>query len=301
MRSFISYVWIAAKGALMGAANVVPGVSGGTIALLTGIYQELIDSIKAVGSKHLGLLFKGRFKEFWTAINGNFLLAVAAGIVVSIFSLAKLMTYLLETHPIQTWAFFFGLVLVSTLYMIRGLKDLKPAHWLSLLAGAACGVTLCLVSPSQTSDSLPFIFLCGAIAMCTMILPGISGSFVLVLLGKYAFMMDAVGTLDIPVLVVFTVGAILGILAFSHGFSWLLKRAYNGTMMFLAGLMLGSLLKVWPWKIALESGVDRPIMPAQFAGDPHLAGAIIWAIAGGALIVAIELAARSAKAKSNPA
>lgn len=297
MRKFIDYIVIAIKGALMGAANVVPGVSGGTIALLTGIYQELIESIKAVGSKNLGLLFKGKFKEFWQAINGNFLLAVAVGIVVSIFSLAKLMTYLLENHPIQTWAFFFGLVLVSTVYMIRGLKDLKLTHWLSLLVGAACGVTLCLVSPSQTSDSLVFLFFCGAIAMCTMILPGISGSFVLVLLGKYAFMMDAVSNLNLPVLIVFAIGAILGILAFSHAFSWLLKKAYNGTMMFLSGLMLGSLLKVWPWKIALESGVDRPILPAQFAGDPHLAGAIVWAIIGGALIVAIELAAKSVKKK----
>ena len=269
---------VAVKGALMGAANVVPGVSGGTIALLTGIYQELIESIKS--------------------INGNFLLAVAIGIVVSIFSLAKLMTFLLERYPIQTWAFFFGLVLVSTVYMIKGLNNLKLTSWLSLLVGAACGVALCLVSPSHTSDSLPFIFICGAIAMCTMILPGISGSFVLVLLGKYAFMMDAVGNLNIPVLVVFAIGAILGILGFSHAFSWRLKQAYNGTIMFLAGLMLGSLVKVWPWKIALESGVDRPVLPGRFAGEPHVAGAIIWALVGAALIVVIELAAKAVKKQS---
>lgn len=289
---------VAVKGALMGAANVVPGVSGGTIALLTGIYQELIESIKSINGKNLGLLLRGRFKEFWQGINGNFLLAVAIGIVVSIFSLAKLMTFLLERYPIQTWAFFFGLVLVSTVYMIKGLNNLKLTSWLSLLVGAACGVALCLVSPSHTSDSLPFIFICGAIAMCTMILPGISGSFVLVLLGKYAFMMDAVGNLNIPVLVVFAVGAILGILGFSHAFSWLLKKAYNGTIMFLAGLMLGSLVKVWPWKIALKSGVDRPVLPAQFAGEPHVAGAIIWALAGAALIVVIELAAKAVKKQS---
>ena len=301
MRKFTNYILVAVKGALMGAANVVPGVSGGTIALLTGIYQELIESIKSIGSKNLSLLFHGKLSQFWRAINGNFLLAVAVGIVVSIFSLAKAMTWLLEHHPIQIWAFFFGLVLVSTVYMIRELADLKLAHWLALAVGAACGITLCLVSPSQTSDSLPFLFICGAIAMCTMILPGISGSFVLVLLGKYAFMMDAVGSLNLPVLIVFALGAIIGILAFSHAFSWLLKKAYNGTMMFLSGLMLGSLLKVWPWKIALESGVDRPILPAQFAGDAHLAGAIIWALIGGATIVAIEMAARALKNKSNPA
>ncbi|MBQ9583259.1 MAG: DUF368 domain-containing protein [Bacteroidales bacterium] len=298
MRKVSSYILIAIKGALMGAANVVPGVSGGTIALLTGIYQELIESIKSIGSKNLGLLFKGRFKEFWAAINGNFLLAVAVGIVASIFSLARLMTYLLENFPIQTWSFFFGLVLVSTVYMIRGLKDRKLSQWLSLTVGVACGVALCLVSPSQTSDSLPFIFICGAIAMCTMILPGISGSFVLVLLGKYAFMMDAVSSLNITVLVVFSIGAILGILAFSHAFSWLLKKAYNGTMMFLAGLMLGSLVKVWPWKMALESGVDRPLLPCQAMGEPHIAGAVIWAVIGGILIVTIEAAAKSVKNRS---
>lgn len=298
MRKVSSYILIAIKGALMGAANVVPGVSGGTIALLTGIYQELIESIKSIGSKNLGLLFKGRFKEFWAAINGNFLLAVAVGIVASIFSLARLMTYLLENFPIQTWSFFFGLVLVSTVYMIRVLKDRKLSQWLSLTVGVACGVALCLVSPSQTSDSLPFIFICGAIAMCTMILPGISGSFVLVLLGKYAFMMDAVSSLNITVLVVFSIGAILGILAFSHAFSWLLKKAYNGTMMFLAGLMLGSLVKVWPWKMALESGVDRPLLPCQATGEPHIAGAVIWAVIGGILIVTIEAAAKSVKNRS---
>jgi putative membrane protein len=300
MRKLSSYILVAIKGALMGAANVVPGVSGGTIALLTGIYQELIESIKSINGKNLGLLFRGKIADFWKAINGNFLLAVAVGIVVSIFSLAKAMTWLLEHYPLQTWAFFFGLVLVSTVYMIRGLKDLKLQHWLSLLVGAACGAILCLVSPSHTSDSLPFIFICGAIAMCTMILPGISGSFILVLLGKYAFMMDAVSNLKWVILIVFAVGAIIGILAFSHAFSWLLKKAYNGTMMFLSGLMLGSLVKVWPWKVALESGVDRPVLPAQFNGEPHIAGAIIWALVGAALIVAIELAANALKKKSNP-
>ena len=290
---------VALKGYLMGAANVIPGVSGGTIAFLTGIYVELIDSIKSINGKNLGLLFKGKFAQFWKAINGNFLLALAIGIVVSIFSLAKVMTYLLEHFPIQTWAFFFGLVLVSTVYMIRQLNNLRLQHWLSMLVGAACGVALCLVAPSQTSNSLVFIFFCGAIAMCTMVLPGISGSFVLVLMGKYAYMMDAVGNLKWLILAVFTVGAILGILAFSHGLSWLLKKAYNGTMMFLAGLMLGSLVKVWPWKIMLENGTDRPILPSQYAGDPTVGGAILWAVTGALLIVAIEVTAAAVKKKAS--
>ena len=289
---------IALKGFLMGAANVIPGVSGGTIAFLTGIYVELIDSIKSINGHALGLLFRGKIAEAWKAINGNFLLAVAVGIVASVFSLAKVMTWLLENYPIHTWAFFFGLVLVSTVYMIRQLDNLNVQHWLSLAVGAACGVTLCLVAPSQTSDSLFFIFVCGAIAMCTMILPGISGSFVLVLLGKYAFILDAVSNLDLLILVVFAVGAIVGILAFSHALSWLLKRAYNGTIMFLAGLMTGSLVKVWPWKIMLDSGVDRPVLPSRYAGESALAGAIACAIAGGALIVAIEYASKVLKKRS---
>ena len=302
MRKFSSYLMVAVKGFLMGAANVIPGVSGGTVAFLTGIYTELIESIKAITGKSLGLLFRLRIGQFWKAVNGNFLLAVAIGIVVSIFSLAKLMSYLLENYPIQVWSFFFGLVLISTVYMIRQLDSLKLKHWLSFLVGAACGVTICLLSPSETSDSLPFIFICGAIAMCTMILPGISGSFVLVLLGKYAYIIDAVGNLDWIVLIVFTAGAIIGILAFSHAFSWLLKRAYNGTMMFLAGLMLGSLVKLWPWKKVIEEvgkvAVDHPVWPAQFSGEPHIAGAVIWALAGCALIVVVEFASASIKKRS---
>lgn len=289
---------VALKGFLMGAANVIPGVSGGTIAFLTGIYQELIESIKSIGGKNLGLLFKGKFAQFWKGINGNFLLALALGVVLSIFSLAKLMTHVLEAYPIQTWAFFFGLVLVSTVYMIRQLENRKLTAWLTMAVGIACGVALCLVAPSQTGNSLPFIFLCGAIAMCTMILPGISGSFVLVLLGKYAYILEAVGNLDILVLAVFALGAIVGILAFSHAFSWLLKKAYNGTMMFLSGLMLGSLVKVWPWKIMLAGGTDRPVLPSQYAGDPSVGGAIAWAIIGAALIVLIETAAAAIKKKS---
>lgn len=288
MRKLSDYIMVAVKGLLMGAANVIPGVSGGTIAFLTGIYTELLESIKSVDGTAVKLLLTGRFGQFWKKINGNFLLAVGVGILVSIFSLAKLMTFLLETYPIQTWAFFFGLVLVSTIYMIKDLKDIRWQQILSALVGVVCGVTLCLVSPSETGESLPFIFICGAIGMCTMILPGISGSFVLVLLGKYAYIMDAVSNLDILVLAVFAVGAVVGILAFSHFFSWVVKKAYNGTIMFLSGLMLGSLVKVWPWKRLLDSGVDRPVLPSQYTGDPALGGAVIWAVAGILLVLVIE-------------
>ena len=298
MRKFTSYIMVAVKGLLMGAANVIPGVSGGTIAFLTGIYTELLESIKSVDGTALKLLFTGRFGQFWKKINGNFLLAVGLGILVSIFSLAKLMTFLLENYPIQTWSFFFGLVLVSTIYMLKDIKDIKWQQVLSAVVGMACGVALCLLSPSETGDSLPFIFLCGAIGMCTMILPGISGSFVLVLLGKYAYILDAVSNMDIVVLAVFAIGALVGILAFSHFFSWVVKKAYNGTIMFLSGLMLGSLVKVWPWKRLLESGVDRPVLPSNYSGDPALGGAIAWAVAGILLILVIEIISARIKSKS---
>ncbi len=298
MNKFSHYAMVAIKGLLMGAANVIPGVSGGTIAFLTGIYEELIEAIKAINGKNLSLVFHGKLREAWKAVNGNFLLSLLIGLGVSIFSLAKVMLYLLENHPIQTWAFFFGLVLISTVYMVRQLENVKLSGWISMIIGVICGAGLCLLSPSQTSDSLPFIFLCGAIAMCTMILPGISGSFMLVLLCKYDYIMAAVSNLDIAILAVFALGAAIGILAFSHALSWLLKKAYNGSMMFLSGLMLGSLLKVWPWKTMLESGVERPVLPADFAGEPHLAGAIIWAVVGAALIIAIEFSAKAVSAKA---
>ena len=292
MKNFSSYVLVAIKGFLMGAANVIPGVSGGTIAFLTGIYEELINSIKSITGSSLKLLFQGKFAQFWSAINGNFLLALAIGIVASIFSLAKAMTFLLENFPIRTWSFFLGLVLVSTVYMIRQLKDLKVQHWVSMVFGVVCGVVLCLLAPAQTSNSPLFLFICGAIAMCTMVLPGISGSFVLVLLGKYAFILEAINNLDIVVLLIFAAGAIIGIMGFSHGLSWLLKRAHNATMMFLAGLMLGSLVKVWPWQSVQENGSSQLLWPTQYPGDPAIGGAIHWAIMGILLVIAIEGTAR---------
>lgn len=295
MGNFSSYVLVAIKGFLMGAANVIPGVSGGTIAFLTGIYEELINSIKSITGSSLKLLFQGKFAKFWEAINGSFLLALAIGIVASIFSLAKAMTFMLENYPIRTWSFFLGLVLVSTVYMIRQLKNLKVQHWISLVLGTILGVVLCLLAPAETSNSPLFIFFCGAIAMCTMVLPGISGSFVLVLLGKYAFILDAINNLEIVILLIFAAGAILGIMGFSHGLSWLLKKAHNATMMFLAGLMLGSLVKVWPWQAVQENGVEKLLWPTQYPGDPVIGGAIHWAIMGILLVIAIEGTAKEHK------
>ena len=160
------------------------------------------------------------------------------------------------------------------------------------MVGIASGVIICLISPTETTDALWFIFLCGAIGICAMILPGISGSFILLLLGKYAYIIGAVSDLNIPVLVVFAAGALIGIILFSKFLSWLLKKAYNGTLFFLSGLMIGSLVKVWPWKKVLESGVDRPVLPGSYSGDPQLLQAVIWFVIGVLLLFGIEFLAK---------
>jgi len=272
----------------MGAADVIPGVSGGTIAFITGIYQELVDSIKSIDLSALKLFFSGKFSQFWKKINGGFLLSVVLGIGISIFSLAKLMQYLLVNHPIQIWSFFFGLILSSIIFIVKGIDNKKLCHIIPSIIGIVCGAFICLVSPSQTPDAAWFICLSGAIAICAMILPGISGSFILLLLGKYAFIMDAVSTLNIKTLAIFAVGALVGIILFSHFLSWLMKSYKNGTLFFLSGLMLGSLIKVWPWKTTFESGVDRPVLPSGI--ESNIGAAVIWCIIGFLIVFAIEFA-----------
>ena len=299
MRNFMSYIVLAIKGVLMGAANVIPGVSGGTIAFMTGIYKELVDSLKSIDGTAVKLFFTGKFKEFWKAINGNFLLAVFAGVVISIFSLAKLFQYLLETHPIPVWSFFFGLILVSTVFIMKDMGRFTFSSAVSFVVGAALGVFICIATPATTPDSMLFIFFCGAIAFCTMILPGISGSFILLLLGKYAFMLEAVSELKVVILLVFALGAAVGLICFSHFLSWLLKKYYKPTLSMLCGLMFGSLLKVWPWKETLAAGTDRPLWPGQYAGEAQLASAIIWMLVGAALIAAVNLAAAKSQKKQS--
>lgn len=247
-RGLKDYGLIMLKGIGMGAADVVPGVSGGTIAFIVGIYEELIDSIKSINGNSLKLLFTGKIAAFWKAINGNFLLALVSGIAISIFSLAKLITYLLENQPVLVWSFFFGLVLASTLFVS---KDIKKWDWktiLSFIIGAIIAFYITIATPAETPNGLWFIFLCGAIAICAMILPGISGSFILVLLGKYYYVMEAVKNFDIIIILVFICGAAIGITSFSRLLSYLLHRFHDITIAVLAGFMLGSLNKVWPWK-----------------------------------------------------
>ena len=274
---------VAVKGFFMGAANVVPGVSGGTIALLTGIYSRIINAIDALMRiSNWKLLLKGDLKAFWKAVEGRFLLALGIGVVASVFTLAKLMEYVLANHPVQTWAFFFGLILASVYYMLRDIKNLKWLDAVQVFAGLVLGLVVCTLTPTKTPDTMWFIFICGAIAVCTMILPGISGSFILVILGKYDYIMRAVSALDLPTLFVFALGCVVGILAFAKFLHWLLARYERSTMLVLIGFVLGSLVKVWPWN-------DLSAIPD---GQLHIASALIWCFIGLALIVAVELLSR---------
>ena len=289
-RKLKDYARLMLKGMGMGAADVVPGVSGGTIAFIVGIYDELINTIKSINLQSFKLLFTFKFKEFWKAVNGNFLFSLFAGIAISVFSLAKLITFLLVAHPILVWAFFFGLVLASTWFVA---KDIEGWNWktvLSFIIGAVIAYYITVVTPAETPTNLLFIFLCGAIAICAMILPGISGSFILVLLGKYHYIMDAVKGLNLLILCVFGAGAFIGITSFSRVLSYALKHFRNVTMAVLAGFMLGSLNKVWPWKtteIEIINGTEFTIehnsLPTQY-----LVEGVVLMIVGFMLVYVLE-------------
>lgn len=273
---------LSVKGMCMGAADVVPGVSGGTIAFITGIYDELINSIKSINAASLKMFFTGKWGEFWKMINGKFLLFLLAGIGISVFSLAKIITWLLVVYPVLVWSFFFGLVLASTWFVG---KDVKERNWktgLGFLFGAALAFYITVATPAETPSHFLFIFLCGAIAICAMILPGISGSFILVLLGKYFFIMEAVKTLDLKVIAIFGIGACVGITSFSRLLSYALSHMRNITLAVLSGFMLGSLNKVWPWKETIE-GIEQNVAPNAFVWQ-----AVCLALLGFVMVYGIE-------------
>ena len=275
-RGIKDYGMLMLKGIAMGAADVVPGVSGGTVAFIVGIYEELINSIKSINPTNLKLLFSLRIAEFWKAINANFLLALVSGIAISIFSLAKLITYLLENEPVLVWAFFFGLVLSSTYFVAKTITQWDWKTYLFFVIGTVGAYFITVATHTETPNNLFFIFLCGAIAICAMILPGISGSFILVLLGKYFYIMSAVKSLDIVVMLVFICGAFIGITSFSNVLSFLLRRFHNTTIATLAGFMLGSLNKVWPWKETVETYVDSHGHIKPLVEENILPNTLLW-------------------------
>ena len=286
------HIITAVKGFFMGAANVVPGVSGGTIALITGIFNEIIEALNSLMvPSNWKTLLKGRFREFWHNIHGGFIVALGIGVVASVFSLAKLMTYVLEYFPIQTWAFFFGLIIASAILMLRDIKGWKVKDAVFAILGIVLGIAVCKLSPTETPDDMWFIAVCGAIAICTMILPGVSGSFILLILGKYNYIMDSISSLNWPVLAVFGFGCVVGIMAFTKFLHWLLARYERATMLVLLGFILGSLIKVWPWSNPdaicasqhLEAG-------SQYA--PYYGAAALWCIVGVALVLGIDYLGR---------
>ncbi|WP_304241544.1 DUF368 domain-containing protein [Phocaeicola plebeius] len=293
-RKLKDYAVLMLKGMGMGAADVVPGVSGGTIAFIVGIYDELINSIKSINLESLKLFFSGKWATFWKKINGNFLFFLLAGIGISVFSLAKLITWLLINQPILVWSFFFGLVLASTWFVSKDIKEWKSwKTWVAFVIGAVVAFYITVATPAETPSNLLFIFLCGAIAICAMILPGISGSFILVLLGKYFFIMDAVKTLDVVVIAVFGVGACIGITSFSRILSYALAHFRNITLAVLTGFMLGSLNKVWPWKEVVETFVDshgevKPLIETNILPNAHVPEAVVLMVVGFFLVYFLE-------------
>lgn len=283
----------------MGAADVVPGVSGGTIAFISGIYEELLTSISSINLATLKLWKTSGFKAVWKAVNGNFLLALGIGIFVSIVSLAKLISWLLENKPILVWSFFFGLVLASILFIGKQITKWSFLTVILFIAGALVAYYITTLQPLISESSSPlFMFLAGALAICAMILPGISGSFILVLLGAYKPVLDAIHDRDFKTIGLIGIGAVVGLLSFSKILKWLFSYHKNLTLAVLTGFILGSLNKIWPWKETLtwrvnSHGKNVPfneisVSPFSFEGDPQLTSAIMLMVAGFALIILLE-------------
>jgi putative membrane protein len=295
----------------MGAADVVPGVSGGTIAFITGIYDELLFSIKSIDAEAFRLLTKLKLAEFWKKINGNFLTTLTAGILTSLVSLAKIVIYLLSHHPILIWSFFFGLILISAPLVLREIKRWNTITALSFTIGIGIAYAVTVLSPTQTPEQLWFIFIAGMLAICAMILPGISGAFILLLIGKYQYMVAALIEFNILIVAVFALGCMLGLMAFSRILTWILKHYHHATVALLAGFMLGSLNKVWPWRQVMEYATnskgeqvavfDKSILPWNFLSetgkDPQLFQAIFMMALGVLIVVFIEKIAARLKTK----
>lgn len=293
-----------AKGIAMGAADVVPGVSGGTIAFITGIYDELVHAIGSL-PRGAALLVRGRVVEAWKVAHGTFLLTLFAGVLSAIFTLARVITYLLDHHPIPLWSFFFGLILVSVYLVGREIRQRGIVQALAFLAGIAFAYWITVASPVQWEATQLNLFLAGAIAICAMILPGISGSFILVLLGLYPVILAAVRNLELGLLGFFAVGCLLGLVSFARMLAWLLDHLRDVTLAFLTGLMIGSLNKVWPWKETLTWQITREgerapllqsnLLPATYGDitgqDPQLLLALALALGGVLLVLALEFIA----------
>ncbi|MGB0981461.1 MAG: DUF368 domain-containing protein [Winogradskyella sp.] len=311
-RRFLDYLIITLKGIAMGAADVVPGVSGGTIAFISGIYEELIESIDKINLGVLKIWKQNGFKTAWKAINGNFLLALFMGIAISILSLAKLIKWLLHNEAIILWAFFFGLVLASILFIAKQIKKWSAKIILAIIITSIISYFITLAEPFASPDSPFYLLFCGFIAIIAMILPGVSGAFILLILGAYQTAIDTINnlvegitTLNFEVFkdafikfLLLAVGAIVGLKVFSKALNWMFKHQKNLTLAILTGFMIGSLNKIWPWKAVLKTRInshgetvtllDKSILPSSYNGDNQLVTAIIVVIIGFATIIILE-------------
>ena len=312
IRQFKDYLFITFKGIAMGAADVVPGVSGGTIAFISGIYEELIESIDNIDLGVFKVWKQHGFKTAWTSINGGFLLALFSGIAISILSLAKLIKWLLHNEPILLWAFFFGLVLASILYIGKQIKSWSPKIFMAILLTSVLSYFITLAEPFASPDSPFYLLFCGFIAIIAMILPGVSGAFILLILGAYETAINTVNNLIEGVTTanwdvlkdallnffMLGIGAIIGLKVFSKVLNWMFKHHKNLTLAILTGFMIGSLNKIWPWKNVLKTRInseglevtvlDESILPTSYTGDSQILFALIFVVIGFATILILE-------------
>ncbi|WPY97765.1 DUF368 domain-containing protein [Christiangramia sp. OXR-203] len=309
-RSLVDYLKISLKGMAMGAADVVPGVSGGTIAFISGIYEELITTISGVNLSLLSTWKANGFKAMWDELNGNFILALFAGILVSIFSVMRVANYLLENHPILIWSFFFGLVVASIWFVGKQIPKWTWKIVLALVIGAAVAFYIVSLPPLSASNSYLFLFFAGALAVCAMILPGISGAFILVLLGAYKSITEAAHDFDLKTLGIVGIGAVFGLLTFSKILKWLFVHYSSITLAVLTGFIAGSLNKIWPWKETLETAMygekevvlkEASVLPWNFDGDPHTLWSVALMLAGFFLILGLEMLAGNKPENANAA
>lgn len=297
-RSPFQLVLLSLKGMAMGAADVVPGVSGGTIAFISGIYEELIESINKINLNALKILTKEGVRSFWSYINGTFFVFLFLGIATSILTLAKVVTYLLNTHPVLIWSFFFGLIIASVWLMSKSIQKWNIGVILSLLIGGGIAFYITTIHSVANIDANWFILLSGALAICAMILPGISGAFILLLLGSYDKVLGAITEKNFMIIGLFAVGCIIGLLSFARVLKWLFHSFKEITVAALTGFMIGSLNKVWPWKETLQYRINshgeevpfiqQNVLPSNFVGENQLGLAIACMIGGLALIIILE-------------
>jgi putative membrane protein len=265
----------------VGTANVIPGVSGGTIALITGIFERLIHSIKSFNGHAFSLLTRGKTREFVTYTDLRFLILILSGVAVAIISAARILEYLFADYPVFVWSFFFGLIMVSIYYVGRTITSRGWKVWVAGTIGAILAIGITLITPASQNENFFYVMMCGAVAMCSMILPGLSGSFVLIMMGNYQLIfIDAVNDLRLEILIPFAIGAAVGLLAFSHLLSWVFKKFRNVTLALLTGFIAGSLGILWPWK--------EPVF--QTFGDKNKVVGYTWEIPSPDLNLVVSIA-----------